>query len=442
MTKPRKFWSIIIVLCLTFVIQLVNLGGARAAIADWTQEQKFFNNVWQIVNRSYVDDSFNHQNWYRVRKSFANRKFNSREDTYAGIQEMLASLGDPFTRFLPPDQYRTMQTSTSGALTGVGLQIAIDPQTNSPIVIAPIEGSPADKAGVRSLDRILKIDNISTDNLTLDECAERMRGQIGTQVTLSIARNEYAPETTAKKDKQTPKQQTPKQQTFEVAIKRDRIEVNPIIAKLDDFNHHKVGYIRLSQFNGNATTEMASAIKRLEAKGADAYILDLRGNPGGLLQAGIEIARMWLPDGTIVYTADRMGIQDSFTAHGQALTKHPLAILQDGGTASASEILAGALQDNRRASLVGTKTYGKGLIQSLFELEDGSGLAVTIAKYETPSHRDINKVGIAPDLEVKTSPLTREQLATQDDLQYYTALKLLDTQISHPQTPPAVAKAA
>jgi carboxyl-terminal processing protease len=436
MTKSRKFWSVIIVLCLAFVVQLCSIGSVKAAIADWTQEQKFFNNVWQIVHRSYVDDSFNHQNWYRVRKSFANRKFNSREETYAAIQEMLASLDDPFTRFLPPDRYRTMQTSTSGALTGVGLQIAIDPQTNSPIVIAPIEGSPADKAGVRSLDRILKIDNVPTDNLTLDECAERMRGQIGTQVTLSIAR-EYTPETGSKNGKSNSELKT-----FDVAIRRDRIEVNPVIAKLDDFNHHKVGYIRLSQFNGNATTEMASTIKQMEAKGVDAYVLDLRGNPGGLLQAGIEIARMWLPDGTIVYTADRMGIQESFTAHGQALTKHPLAILQDGGTASASEILAGALQDNGRASLVGTKTYGKGLIQSLFELEDGSGLAVTIAKYETPSHRDINKVGIVPDLEVKTSPLSRDRLATQDDIQYQTALKLLDTQISYPQTNRTVAKSA
>jgi carboxyl-terminal processing protease len=441
MTKPRKFWSIIIVLCLAFVIQLFSLGSASAAIADWTQEQKFFNDVWQIVHRSYVDDSFNHQNWFRVRKNFANRRFNSREETYAGIQEMLASLGDPFTRFLPPDQYKTMQTSTSGALTGVGLQIAIDSETKSPIVIAPIEGSPADKAGVRSLDRILRIDNVPTDNLTLDECADRMRGQIGTQVTLSIARPEYPTETGTKKSKSNPKLQT-KLQTFDVAIRRDRIEVNPIVAKLDEFDHHKVGYIRLSQFNGNAATEMANAIKRLETKGADAYILDLRGNPGGLLQAGLEIARMWLPDGTIVYTADRMGIQESFTAHGQALTKQPLAILQDGGTASASEILAGALQDNGRASLVGTKTYGKGLIQSLFELEDGSGLAVTIAKYETPNHHDINKVGIAPDLEVKATPISREQVATQDDIQYQTALKLLDTQIGHPQTTRAVAKAA
>jgi carboxyl-terminal processing protease len=335
-----------------------------------------------------------------------------------------------------------MQTSTSGALTGVGLQITIDAQTKALVVIAPIEGSPADRAGVRSLDRILSIDNVPTTNMTLDECAERMRGEIGTKVVLSIARPEDSSNASSVPSAGKGKSSS-KLQTFDLAIVRDRIEVNPIVANLTEFNRHKVGYIRLSQFNGNAAADMSSTIKQMEAKGADAYILDLRGNPGGLLQAGIEIARMWLPDGTIVYTADRMSIQESFTAHGGALTRHPLAILQDGGTASASEILAGALHDNGRAALVGTKTYGKGLIQSLIELEDGSGLAVTIAKYETPNHNDIHKVGIPPDIEVKSTPLSREQLGTQDDIQFQTALKLLDTKIVNPQqSDKAVAKAA
>jgi carboxyl-terminal processing protease len=448
MTKQRKIWSIIVVLCLAFVIQFLSMGSATAAIADWTQEQKFFNNVWQIVNRSYVDGNFNNQNWYRVRKQFANRRFSSREETYVAVQEMLGSLDDPFTRLLPPDQFKTMQTSTSGALTGVGLQIAIDSQTKSLVVVAPIEGSPADKAGVRSLDRILGIDNVPTANMSLDECADRMRGEIGTKVTLSIGRPEDSSKANSEpnpvaKDGKDKDNFNPKLQNFDLAIVRDRIEVNPIVTSLADFNHHKIGYIRLAQFNGNAATEMSNAIKQMEAKGADAYVLDLRGNPGGLLQAGIEIARMWLPDGTIVYTADRHGIQESFTAHGGALTLDPMAILQDGGTASASEILAGALHDNSRAVLVGTKTFGKGLIQSLVELEDGSGLAVTIAKYETPNHTDIHKVGIAPDVEVKSTPINRNQVATQDDTQYQTALELLDTKISHPQQPnKAVAKAA
>jgi carboxyl-terminal processing protease len=186
-----------------------------------------------------------------------------------------------------------------------------------------------------------------------------------------------------------------------------------------------IGYLRLSQFNANASMELAHAISSLEKKGAAAYILDLRNNPGGLLQAGIEIARQWLDSGTIVYTVNRQGIQGSFEAFGPALTEDPLIILVNQGTASASEILAGALQDNGRAQLVGETTFGKGLIQSLFELSDGSGLAVTIAKYETPNHRDINKLGIKPDTVVTQQILTRDEIATETDLQYQAALDLL-----------------
>lgn len=151
----------------------------------------------------------------------------------------------------------------------------------------------------------------------------------------------------------------------------------------------------------------------------------MRNNPGGLLQAGIEIARLWLESGTIVYTVNRQGIQGSFEAFGSAITRDPLVVLVNQGTASASEILAGALQDNGRAVLVGETTFGKGLIQSLFELSDGSGLAVTIAKYETPNHRDINKQGIKPDKVISSEPITREQIGTEADVQYQAALELL-----------------
>jgi carboxyl-terminal processing protease len=171
--------------------------------------------------------------------------------------------------------------------------------------------------------------------------------------------------------------------------------------------------------------ELAHAISSLEKKGAAAYILDLRNNPGGLLQAGIEIARLWLDSGTIVYTVNRQGIQGNFDAFGPALTQDPLVILVNQGTASASEILAGALQDNGRATLVGETTFGKGLIQSLFELSDGSGLAVTIAKYETPKHRDINKLGIKPDKVIPQEPINREKIGTEADLQYQAAVELL-----------------
>lgn len=412
MIKQRRTWSWLVISLVAIALQFFWIGGVNAAVTDSLQEQKFLTNVWQIVNRSYVDADFNHQNWYKVRRQFVNRKFNSREDTYQAIREMLATLDDPFTRLLEPDKFKSMQTSTSGALTGVGLQIAVDEPDNNVTVIAPIEGSPADMAGVRSRDRIVAIDNIPTKGLSLDECATRMRGAIGSEVKLSLER---------------PLADSKGFEKLDVVIKRDRIAVTPIIAKLNQEENHKVGYIRLNQFNGNASADMEKTIKKFEAEGADRYVLDLRGNPGGLFDAGLQIARMWIPEGTVVYTVDRHGIQESFDAKGEAITTDPLVVLTDSGSASASEILAGALQENDRAQLVGTKTYGKGLIQSLYELEDGSGLAVTIAKYETPLHHNIHKRGIIPNVEVAlTEPITRKQLGTKEDPQYIAALSVLD----------------
>lgn len=412
MRKQHRIWSWLLVSLMAIALQLCWISGANAAVTDYLQEQKFLTNVWQIVNRAYVDDSFNHQNWYKVRRQFVNRKFNSREDTYQAIREMLGTLDDPFTRLLEPDKFKSMQTSTSGALTGVGLQIAVDEPENYVTVIAPIEGSPADMAGVRSRDRIVGIDNILTKGLSLDECATRMRGEIGSEVKLTLER---------------PIANSKGFEKLDVLIKRDRIAVNPIIAKLNQEENHKVGYIRLNQFNGNATADMEKTLKKFESEGADRYVLDLRGNPGGLFDAGLQIARMWIPQGTVVYTVDRHGVQESFEAIGAALVNDPLVVLTDGGTASASEILAGALQENNRAQLVGTKTYGKGLIQSLYELDDGSGLAVTIAKYETPLHHNIHKRGIIPDVEVTlTESISRKQLGTNEDPQYVAALSILN----------------
>lgn len=389
------------------IILFLNISVPSATA--FTEEQRLFSEVWRIVDRAYVDDTFNHQNWWLVRQKALQQPLTEREQTYTAIQKMLATLDDPFTRFMRPDQYRSLQTNTSGELTGVGLQITQDNPSGELRVISPIEGSPAEQAGIKPRDRILKINGVATSNLSLDEAAERMRGPIGSQVTLTIA-----PE-------------NDDTQIRDVQIVRNRISLNPVYAELrpqpDD---SRIGYIRLSQFNANATAEVANAIKRLEAENADAYILDLRSNPGGLLQAGIEVARLWLDEGTIVYTVNRNGIQDSFSAAGQALTQDPLVVLVNQGTASASEILAGALQDNGRAQLVGERTFGKGLIQSLFSLSDGSGLAVTIAKYETPAHHDINRLGISPDVVVSLdAPIARTQVGTDADRQFQAAVEVL-----------------
>ena len=398
----KRFWRLG---CLLLLLFSLVFGGYISPASALTREQKLVYEVWRIVNRSYLDGTFNHQNWLDVRQKALKSRFPNQEAAYTTIQDMLKTLDDPFTRFLEPEKYRSLQVSTSGELIGVGLQIALNSRGGLE-VITPIENSPAEKAGLKPRDRILKIEGLSTENLTLDEAATRLRGPLGSVVTVLIGRE-------GEKD-------------IEVILVRDRITLNPVVSDLRlSSQGDKIGYLRLSQFNANAVTELAQAISILEKKGASAYILDLRNNPGGLLQAGIEISRLWLESGTIVYTANRQGIQGTYEAFGPALTKDPLVILVNQGTASASEILAGALQDNHRGQLVGETTFGKGLIQSLFELSDGSGLAVTIAKYETPNHRDINKLGIKPDQIIPQPAINREQIGTKADVQYQGAIELL-----------------
>jgi carboxyl-terminal processing protease len=400
----RGFW-----VGLLLIVQII-LSSAWWTLPAYgfTEEQKLFSQAWRIVNQAYIDDSFNHQNWWMLKEKVLKKRLENREQTYAAIQKMLQSLDDPFTRLLTPNQYRSLQVNTSGELSGVGLQIALDAETGELQVVAPIAGSPAEQAGIQPRDRIIEIDGLLTSELTLDEAAARMRGPIGSTVTLKVQGKQGEPRA--------------------IQLVRDRIALNPVYATLDT---HKdgvpVGYIRLTQFSANATTEVENAIKQLEEQGANAYILDLRNNPGGLLQAGIESARFWLDQGTIVYTVNRQGTLGSFEAYGPPLTEDPLVVLVNQGTASASEILAGALQDNGRAKLVGQKTFGKGLIQSLFDLTDGSGLAVTVAKYETPNHRDIHKLGIKPDLDVPLEPITFDQVGTTQDSQYQAAVEVLTT---------------
>jgi carboxyl-terminal processing protease len=294
--------------------------------------------------------------------------------------------------------------------------LSLDKDTKNLVVISPIEGSPASKAGVQPKDVILAIDGKSTKGMSTEDAVKLIRGQAGTNVTLTLKRNS---------------------QTLDVPLTRQRIELHAVEHQLNTTpDGGKVGYIRLKQFTATAAKDMRLAVQDLEAKAVQGYVLDLRSNPGGLLGASVEIAREWLNEGTIVSTKTRDGIQDIKRATGRALTDKPLVILVNEGSASASEILSGALQDNHRALLVGQKTFGKGLVQSVRGLSDGSGMTVTIAKYLTPSGRDIHKHGIDPDVAVKmgeqeAQQLKREDLGTRKDSQYRAAettlLKQLQT---------------
>lgn len=386
-----------------------------AALADTPKE--LVDEVWQVIDFSYVDGTFNQQDWRAVRREYLGRSYADKQAAYGAIREMLKKLGDPYTRFMDPEEFKTMKIDTSGELTGVGIQLAADEKTKKLTVIAPIEDSPAFKAGILSKDIIIKIDDQSTDGMDVNKAVTLIRGSAGTPVKLTIKRGE---------------------KVIDYELKRARIELHPVKYNVQKSPMGDIGYIRLTQFSAPATKEMKAAIRKLEEQGVAGYILDLRSNPGGLLNASVEIARLWLQEGSIVSTVDRQGESDRQVANNSALTKKGLVVLVDGGSASASEILSGALQDNKRAKIVGLKTFGKGLVQSVRELGDNeSGLAVTIAKYLTPSGRDINKHGIDPDVEVKLTEAQqkellrdREKIGTPADPQFAKALQVLTEEVS------------
>jgi carboxyl-terminal processing protease len=376
--------------------------------------KELIDEVWQVINNEYVDPKFNGKDWQDIRRQYLARNYATQEDAYKAAREMLELLGDPYTRFMDPAQYRSMQIETQGELTGVGIQIAQDEKSKEIKVISPIEDSPASKAGLMSQDVLVRIDDKSTKGMDVNQAVGLIRGPANTPVTLTVRRNG---------------------QELSFKLVRAKIEIHPVRASIKQTPDGPVGYIRLNQFSQNAAPEMRAAIRDLESKNVRGYILDLRGNPGGLLFSSVEIARMFLNTGRIVSTVNRGGDNDPLTARGNNLTNKPLVVLIDGGSASASEILSGALRDNRRAVLVGTRTFGKGLVQSVQPLGDGSGIAVTISKYFTPNGTDINKKGIEPDVEVKLSEeqqkkITRETLATDVDPQYVRALTELIQQIA------------
>jgi carboxyl-terminal processing protease len=366
----------------------------KAALQD--SPKALVDQVWQLVNREYVDGKFNQQNWQAIRQGLLSRNYTSKQEAYVAIRSALQRLGDPYTRFMDPKQFEALTNQTSGEVTGIGIRMEINGQTKRLTVVEPIQDSPADKAGIKPGDEIIAINGKSTSKMKIDEASSLIRGRAGTAITLKISR--------------------PGNNLFDVNLTRATIEVPTVKYTLKQDNGRRIGYIRLQEFSSHAAEQMNRAIRDLNNQKADFYVLDLRGNPGGLLQASVEIARMWLNQGGIVKTVDRVGGSEETKANGTALTNRPLAILVDGNSASASEILTGALKDNNRAVVVGSQTYGKALVQSVHELIDGSGLAVTIAHYYTPKGTDINKKGITPDIQLDLTQAQERELATNPNL--------------------------
>ncbi|MEL6931071.1 MAG: S41 family peptidase, partial [Cyanobacteria bacterium J06600_6] len=283
----------------------IHLSQSQALIQSGPKET--IDEVWQIINHQYVDTTFNNTDWLKVRQEYIkDASYGDQEGAYEAIREMLGKLEDPYTRFMNPEEFQNMRIDTSGELTGVGIQIAKDEESDRLIVISPIEDTPAFEAGILAQDLIVKIDGTDTKGMNVNDAVKLIRGERGSQVTLTVERNG---------------------KESDYNITRERIEIHPVRASVRDTEIGQIGYIRLTTFNEHAARDMQKAIKEQEKANVDAYVLDLRSNPGGLLYSSINIARMWIDEGTIVSTVNRRGISDRESAKKKALTDKPLVVL-------------------------------------------------------------------------------------------------------------------
>jgi carboxyl-terminal processing protease len=347
------------------VVLTLSLGGTVASkVTDTgaTYEQlRLFTEVLSIVQNQYVDEVA------------------PKELIYSAIKGTLRGL-DPHSSFLDPESYREMQVETSGSFGGLGIEITL--RDDILTVVSPIDGTPAHRAGLAAGDRIVKIDGLATKDMQLSDAVKKMRGKPGTKVTISVVREGW----TEPKD-------------FE--LQREQIRVHSVRTQELDGG---IGYVKLRQFQEQTAHDLDQALEKFGKDGMKAFVLDLRNNPGGLLTSAVEVTEKFVEDGKlVVYTEGRVRNQNMrFSAHAKkAYSTIPMVVLVNQGSASASEIVAGALQDYGRAIVVGVQTFGKGSVQTIIPLSDGSGLRLTTAKYFTPKGRSIHGKGITPDIVVE-----------------------------------------
>ncbi|MFO7629447.1 MAG: S41 family peptidase [Prochlorococcaceae cyanobacterium] len=365
---------------LALLLLLLPLAPAAPALA-LSDAQQLVVEAWRLVNQSYVDpERFSSIHWRNLRQKALEQPIRTSVDAYDAIDALLAPLGDPYTKLLRPSDYANLRSSTQGQVSGVGLQLGLRREDGAVVVIAPVEGSPAAEAKIASGSELLTVDGIPSQSLGLDGTAARLRGPDQTRVLLRL--------------------RPPQGGEREVELPRRNLVLVPVRSLLLPGEGGAIGYVRISQFSEPVPRLVREALEALSAQGSRGLILDLRNNSGGLVSAGLAVANGLLAGQPIVETVNRDGLSSTEQASTAQLYAGPMLTLVNGGTASASEILAGALQDNGRSPLFGSRTFGKGLIQTLIPLGDGSGLAVTVARYRTPGGRDIQNQGIAPDQEL------------------------------------------
>ena len=371
--KTKAGWAAVFLGTLVLGV-LLGKGWDRTVLATETYEElKTFTEVLAHVQKHYVED------------------VKTKDLVYGAIRGMLSTL-DPHSAFMPPDVYKEVQVETKGEFGGVGIQIGM--KENRLTVIAPIDGTPAERAGVKAGDFIIKVNEESTKDMTLLDAVQKMRGLKGTKVTLTIQREGVA-------------------DPLVFPLVREVIKIESVRFKMLDGN---IGYVRLTQFQDQSSKDVANAVRKLREQKMQSLILDLRNNPGGLLNSAVEVSEQFVGlNRLIVYIKTREGRKDDYISHNKEQPEdYPVIVLVNEGSASASEIVAGALQDWGRAVVVGVQTFGKGSVQTILPLGDGSGLRLTTAKYYTPKGRSIHGVGINPDIVVKGKPTATPPVRERD----------------------------
>lgn len=356
--------------------------------------QKLFDKSWKTIKKHYYNKDMNEQDWYRWKAHYQG-KIKTEDDAYVAINTMLASLNDPYSKFLSKKEFSELNTSIDSKITGIGVNILSN--AGKIIILNVIEGTPASSSGVKSGDIIFSVNKKEVSGMTVSDVAGLVRGPENSTVELTLLRN----------DKKITK-----------TIKRKEIKIKTVKSSIDK----NIGYIQILSFIGSTTSnEFIEALEKTEK--TDGLILDLRGNPGGLLPNAIFIANLFISKGKIVSIVGRNGFKQDFTAQETNYNiKKPLVVLIDHSSASASEILSGALKDYKKAKLVGTTTYGKGMVQQVIPMPNETGLNLTIAKYLTPNGTDINKKGITPDINIE---LTFDDLKKNNDTQLDMAKKII-----------------
>ena len=363
--------------------------------------KRLFIDTWRLIKTSYYDPTLNHQDWYKWKNRYLPYIEND-EDVYVAVNSMLASLNDPYSKFMNKNEFEQQKINIDAKIMGIGVTITSD--SGKIKVVNVIENSPAQKAEIQPNDVIFAVDGKEVNGMDLSDVSHMLRGEKGTEVNIIILRNK---------------------KKLEKTIIRDEIKLKSVTSKMLD---EEIAYIQIMTFiSSDVVNEMLDAISKTSS--AKGLIIDLRGNTGGLLPAAISISNLFIEKGAIVSIVDRNGTKNTIDAQFSPFKiKKPIVILTDGATASASEIFSGAMKDYQLAVIVGEKTFGKGMIQKIFALANYNGMNLTIGKYLTPNGTDINKLGIEPNYEVK---ITKNDIKQHKDPQLEKAKYLIKERLEH-----------